>query len=398
MLGNGGAEGGSWLVAMAASLSQVDGVQLSITFPWKGTAPATLKGEAIHYYPVEPSRALESFRALISVVKPDLVHIFGTEYSAAREAMVACRSCGVGVIVSVQGLLSFIGEHYFAGIPPRVQLGASIRDILRRDSLGQQRRKLAERSQGEIEVLRQADYVIGRTTWDRVCVMQVDPLANYRTCNESLRPSFYSSRWSISTKQEHLIFVSQGYYPIKGLHWLLRAMPTVVERFPNARLAVAGPNPLRGPRWIQRLRRSSYDHYLVRLMRELKLEDKVLFLGSLSETEMRDAYLRSHVYILPSSIENSSNSLGEAMILGVPSVASYVGGTPDFIQHDKDGLLYQADAHYMLADAISRVFSNDDLARTLSEHARTRALVVYDNNRNCRRLLSIYHELVGTRG
>ena len=63
-------------------------------------------------------------------------------------------------------------------------------------------------------------------------------------------------------------------------------------------------------------------------MRIRELEDKVSFLGPLNAEQMKAEYLRSNVFLCPSSIENSPNSLGEAQMLGVPCVASYVGGIP----------------------------------------------------------------------
>ena len=91
-------------------------------------------------------------------------------------------------------------------------------------------------------------------------------------------------------------------------------------------------------------------------------EGKVFFTGPLDEEKICQRYLRSHVFVCPSSIENSPNSLGEAMILGVPCIASYVGGIPDMLKDREEGLLYQHNAPYMLAHHICEIFEDKMLA------------------------------------
>ena len=59
------------------------------------------------------------------------------------------------------------------------------------------------------------------------------------------------------------------------------------------------------------------------------MEDKIEFLGRLSAEGMKQAYLDANVFVMPSTIENSPNSLGEAMLLGVPCVAADVGGVAE---------------------------------------------------------------------
>ena len=60
------------------------------------------------------------------------------------------------------------------------------------------------------------------------------------------------------------------------------------------------------------------------LIDKYDLFENIVFCGSLDENSMRDQYLRSHVFISASTIENSPNSVGEAMLLGVPVVTNVV--------------------------------------------------------------------------
>ena len=108
---------------------------------------------------------------------------------------------------------------------------------------------------------------------------------------------------------------------------------------------------------------------------------------------MKQAYLSANVFVLPSTIENSPNSLGEAMLLGVPCAASLVGGVSNLLADGKEGLVYQSTAPYMLAYYVNQVFAMGDQAETLGAAAREHALKTHDPEKNLRDLLDIYRKL-----
>ena len=80
-------------------------------------------------------------------------------------------------------------------------------------------------------------------------------------------------------------------------------------------------------------------------------------------------------------------------MLGVPSVASYVGGIPDMLKDKEEGFLYQHDAPYMLTHYICEVFKSEELALKFSNNAREHALKTHDKDENTRRLIEIYNEI-----
>ena len=334
------------------------------------------------------------FAELLLRIHPDVIHIWGTEYPSALAMIQAAARRGLldRTVVSIQGLTSVYARHYTAGLPQRVVKGYTVRDILRRDNIAQQQKKFARRGGYETLALAKARHVIGRTRWDKACVHQVNPNAQYHLCNESLRDPFYAGSWSRSTCEQHTIFVSQGDYPIKGLHEALAALTYLLRDFPDAKLLTTGKDPrVTGLR--ARLLRSSYAAFLAKQIHQLGLDDHVAFLGSLSAEQMKRQYCTAHVALNPSSIENSSNAIGEAMLLGTPVVASYVGGTPDMVQDGVSGLLYPFNAPYLLADAVRRVFSSDELAARLSSGARKAAAARHSREQNSKDLMAIYRAL-----
>ena len=92
----------------------------------------------------------------------------------------------------------------------------------------------------------------------------------------------------------------------------------LLEKYPDARVYVAGSSLVEYRTLKQKLKISAYGKYLRRLIRENGLGDRILFLGRLNAEQMRDRYLKSSLFLCPSSLENSPNSLGEAMLLGSP--------------------------------------------------------------------------------
>ena len=135
-----------------------------------------------------------------------------------------------------------------------------------------------------------------------------------------------------------------------------------------------------------------YKLYIRKLIIREHLENNVKFLGVLNVQQMKEQMLKSHVFIQPSSIENSPNSLGEAMLLGLPCIASDVGGTSTMIVNNKEGFLYPWDEPYMIVYYIRKIFENDSLASSFGSSARKHALITHDRNINNEKLLNIYYK------
>jgi glycosyltransferase involved in cell wall biosynthesis len=104
-------------------------------------------------------------------------------------------------------------------------------------------------------------------------------------------------------------------------------------------------------------------------------------------------YLASHVFVCPSSIENSPNSVGEAQLLGVPCVAAYVGGIPDMISDNETGLLYRFEEIEMLAMSVIKIFDDEILAQKLSKQSSLIANIRHDKIINSNNLYSIYKSI-----
>lgn len=398
---------GGWLINTAKILSKYEDVELAVAFPKNNIENnQTLHGERIKYYAFPKIKSKERasiddnryLKDILEKVNPDLVHIFGTEFEHSLAMTNVCNVRGIDTVISIQGLVSVIGKHYMSNLPFGVQKRFMFRDFVKQDNIQQQQKKFIEKGKLEREAIKRTKHIIGRTTWDKACTSQINPDATYHFCNETLREEFYNHKWKLDQCERFSIFTSQASYPIKGIHFVLEAMPLILKRFPQTKLYIAGYDITKVDTIKQKIKLSSYGKHIRNLIKEYKLGESVIFTGVLDEEKMCQRYLKSHVFVCPSSIENSPNSLGEAMILGVPSVASYVGGIPDMLKDKEEGFLYQHDAPYMLAQYICEIFENKDLAIKFSKNAREHASKTHDRDENIRRLIGIYEEIKGKRG
>lgn len=407
LMGEGTSPFGGWLINASKDLANKEGIDLSIAFPTnKASKFKELTGEKINYFPFTPVKETdnkvieynESFEKLLNKLQPDLVHIYGTEIAHALSMINTCNKLNIKTLISIQGLVSIIGNHMYSNLPIYVIYGSTLRNIVRRDSVYWMKKSFKRRGNNEIEALKRTSHIIGRTTWDRAITNQINPKAEYHFCNETLREEFYKHHWSIDNCEKHSIFLSQGQYSIKGLHYVLQALPDILKRFPQAKVYIGGKDLTKSNSLKDKLLLTYYGKYIKSKIKDMGLDKKIVFTGPLDEGKMCQRYLKSHVFVCPSSIENSPNSLGEAMMLGVPSVASYVGGIPDMLKDKEEGFLYQHDAPYMLAHYVCEIFENEYLALKLSKNAREHALKTHDMDENTRRLIEIYEEIKGKRG
>jgi len=390
---------GGWLTGAYEGIKNCSDIVLGICFPVDISEPVK-KGtvENITYYCFRRGNqrltkycsVYESiFRGIIADFQPDLVHIFGTEYSHSL-AMTLAFSNPKRTIINIQGLVSIYSQHFRADVPSRYFYGGSLRNVIKCDSLFEQRKQLEHRGQFEIAAIKNCGHIIGRTDWDRACTEQINPTATYHFCNETLRPVFYENQWQYEKCEPFSIFVSQSATPIKGIHYLFRAMPEILRQCPKAKIYTTGRSPFKTP-WYKR---SNYEKYLMRLMEEGRFKDKVSYLGSLNEEQMCNQYLKSNVFVSSSTIENSPNSVGEAAVLGMPLISSDVGGVKSLIEHNVSAYLYQHDAPYMLTYYVCKIFSDTERAIKLGKTARLHARKTYDSQSNAEKLIRIYREIL----
>lgn len=341
----------------------------------------------------------DRLREIMEIGKPDLIHCFGTEYP---HTLAAVKAFGrkERTLIGIQGLCSIYAKYFRADLPDKVWRRITFRDRVKKDDLRRQREKYVQRGVYEIEAVQRAGHITGRTKWDKKYTGEWNPEAEYHLMNETLRANFYEGCWEKNSCRQYSVFLSQGDYPIKGLHYMIQAMPEILREYPQAEVYVAGNSIIKsaaekGMAGLKgRLKLESYGKYILQLLKETGTVHKVHFLGRLRADQMKEQYLRSHVFVCPSSIENSPNSVGEAMLLGMPVVCAEVGGVADIFTGGTDGLLYPPGDVRKLAEAVKTMFAGGERVENYRQAAREHARKTHDAQRNYERLVEIYGEII----
>ena len=236
--------------------------------------------------------------AILKDFQPDIVHIFGTEFPHSL-AMVRTFNRPERTLVGIQGLCGVIADKYMADLPESVQNDLTFRDKLKHDSIRQQQEKYYLRAANEKKIIEGAGHITGRTAFDKRETARINPGAVYHHMNETMRSNFYEGRWSEKDRVIHSIFLSQGDYPLKGLHYVLKAMPEILEKYPDAHVYVAGNSifgkidrrtvtaaddegtVITGSKYPLFMRISAYGKYLKKLISQNHLKKHVTILGKL---------------------------------------------------------------------------------------------------------------------
>ena len=394
----GYAEG--WVSAFLSEMERKSDLDICVCFPLpRGLGKKEYSLGKCNYYGftnlyISPTRydvSLEhQFQTILAKEKPDVVHIFGTEYPHTL-AMVKAFAKPDCTVIHIQGLVSMYAQHYCGFLPYAVTKKATFRDLIKHDNIVRQKRKFEMRGSFEIEALKLAGHVMGRTDWDEACCKLINPNIKYHYVQEAMRPEFYEGHWSYDDCEKHSIFMSQGGYPIKGLHLALEAVYMLKTKYPDVKLYVAGADIIHVNGIKQKIKKTYYAKYIAALIAKWNLYDAIIFLGPLNAQKMKDRYLLSNVFILPSVIENSPNSIGEAMLLGVPIVSADVGGVASLISNKENGILYQADAPYMLARYVGEIFEKRELAEAMSEKEQKKAEVIYNPDDIVEQVINVYN-------
>lgn len=389
---------GGWMTTSAEFLVNSEGISLVVaTVSTRVDTLTVIQGERIKYYVLPYGKGNKDynpeyeplFRQIQQKEKPNVVHIHGTEFTQGLAYVNACGNRNV--VVSIQGMKSVIARYYTAGLSIKDRIrNITFRDLIK-GGIGHEAKAFARQAQNEVDLIRKVNHIIGRTAWDKAHIWVYNHDVMYYHCEETLRPEFYSSRkWTYSQCQKHSIFLSQAWYPLKGTHQALKAAAILVQLYPDLQIRISGEDLTRFANLRGLSHYTTYARFLKRLIQQYDLHENVIFLGALSAQQMVDEYLNCNVFVCPSSIENSPNSLGEAQILGTPCIASYVGGVPDMMKGNEDNL-YRFEEVEMLAEKVCRVFSNGEKQNNMSAIAARR----HDPLNNNQQLLSIYHKIIG---
>lgn len=390
--------GGGWIVALENTLREQVELHIAYYYP-KYSSDFEYKG--VYNYPIcrknwkieilknayyrrfTDQEDLEIYLAIIEKVKPDIIHIHGTENPFGC----LINKVNIPVVVSIQGIVTVIAEKLNCGIEKEYlktkdyNLKNGLIKILLQRSFGSEIPFLKKMKDRELRNFKFSKYIIGRTDWDRRVTSVLSPGRIYYHCEESLRDQFYTERRIFPSNNDKLIIHSTSKNSaLKGFETICAAIYELNDAgFTNFEWRVAGI--------------SESDLIVKVVKRSLKNKfptSSLIFLGNLNETQLIEKLLESDVYVMASHIENSPNNLCEAMILGIPCIATFAGGTGTILKDGIEGILIQDNDPWAMAGAVLELKNDVIKATQYGQNARNKALKRHDKSNNITELLRIY--------
>lgn len=179
----------------------------------------------------------------------------------------------------------------------------------------------------------------------------------------------------VAVNAPYFIYAGMLIY-LKGIHILIRAMQSVVERHPHVKLVIAG--------------QGAEEQNLKALVQDLGMGGQVIFVGHLSQKVLAVYVKNCLALILPSLTEGLPRVIIEAQLLGRPVIASRVGGIPDLVVDGETGILVEPNECNGLSHAMLRIIEDPLFATCLARAAQARATQTYNN----KHYFTAYHDMV----
>lgn len=387
---------GGWIKSLEKEMREK--VDLSIAFYYQEDITNIQSGKT-KYYPIinkqnksligkieyrilkllEPKSDLKKFNDIIEEVKPDLIHIHGTELPFG----LVQKATSIPTVISIQGVISVYAYKYFSGIPhTEVLKHSSLKNRLFFRSAISRFKRFKKEAEREKAIYKISKHFIGRTDWDKRITKTLAPNANYYHNDEILRSNFYEDSWKNTLNETINLFTTTGTNLYKGIETLIYCASLLDQNNVKFTWKVAGVNST-----------DDIVRIAVKSIRK-KLSPNIEFLGKVYEETVKKEILNCNIYVCVSHIENSPNSLCEALILGAPCISTHAGGVPNFIKDKETGLLIQDGDPYSMAGAIVEVAENYESAILFGQTARKEALIRHDKEKISADLLEIYNSIL----
>ncbi len=334
---------------------------------------------------IPDDKYLDSYLRIIHDVQPDIIHIHGTENSF----LCILEHTIIPVVVSIQGNLTVYNHKFFSGFNGKylnMQKYTSLMDFFLRPKYFK-KSKIQFSKMARIEQKRMKDikYIIGRTDWDYRITRVLSPLSNYFKGGELLRETFYLNQWDNHYRNEGklVVFTTNGDNYYKGIETVFHCITLLQQIGVDVEWRIAGIKD-------NSLIVSICKRYLGAMFP--KLGFKVL--GSLDDESLVQELLDAHIYVMPSHIENSPNNLCEAMILGMPCISTFAGGSGSILKDGEDGILIQDGDPWSMAGAIIELKNDYNKASIFGKNARRNSLLRHNKELVLEQYVQAYRTII----
>lgn len=390
---------GGWIVALDKALQERVELHVAYIYPYEQSA--FLNGKT-NYHPIYSGniiiekikhrlspryhkKLVNDYLRIINEVKPDIIHIHGSENDFHSIA----GKTNIPIVLSVQGNPTVIAHKYRMGYYGRYIRTKTSPLTFSTMLLGRNGFKTGLNDLIWMSGMEQVDLpgirnIIGRTDWDRRITRVLAPNSRYFVVNEALRDAFYNCEWQMEAPLNKLVIhTTNGNTYYKGFETLCHALNILNKLGIDVEWRVAGVSES-----------SAINRITKKYLGKNYPTKGLTLMGAINENGLVDSLLTSHIYVMPSHIENSPNNLCEAMLLGMPCVTTLAGGSDSILINKKEGLVIQDGDPWSMAGAIMELKNDWNTAVGFGKMARKHALERHNMNDIVNTLIETYQTII----
>ncbi len=332
------------------------GVNVSVIIPNTDNGEFITDMKHMIIYRVAKDFPLFSIFRLIKKIKPDIIHVHAPNIFSSN-AIIASKFLGIPIIATVHRA--------------EIDKVSSVVHIFRKLILGK------------------FDKIIAVSNFTRALAIKAGVKESnisiiYNSCDETI----FSPKDKIVTRQKmnipnkKIILYVGNLVKIKDVSTLIKACMIVSQKGQDFLLLIIGDGEER--------------KNLESLVISQRLEKNIRFVGWLPQSSLPDYYNSSDIFVLPSLIEGHSVALLESMTLGLPAIASSVGGNLETITDGKNGFLFRSGDPIDLSEKLLKLLTDDDLRVSMSTKSSSTYQEKFSADTQIKNHMEIYHSLMKT--
>ena len=388
---------GGWQDSLENIVRTIPDVELSIAFIGASTEKKEVDG--VDYYSMNTHKSVKErivskltgmtdYNSLLSAmhyviddVKPDIIHVFGTEWPFGLIA----TKINIPVVIHIQGALVPYNNALY---PPsysfadyRKLCGFNLKKLI---DFWSQKKNEKHQIDREHIIWKNVRYYMGRTDWDRALSGVLNHNRLYFHVDEALRPNFLSGEceWKPMKDGKIRLFSTGCTTFWKGPDMMIKVARILKDRGLDFEWNVAGymPNDLK--KMVENHESTTFE------------ENNINLLGFTKPDVLIEYLSNSTLYVHTAYVENSPNSICEAQCVGLPIVSTNVGGISTLVKNMEEGILVPANDPWQMAYHIISLSGDEDRMRLYSENGKRHAISRHDPETIKNQLLTCYKSII----
>lgn len=396
--------GGGWIESLEELLSHDKSIDLGISFFHNSDSEKIIKNQTTYYpiyrekgrknpfttiynnwrFKIDDQKQIDQLIKVVNDFQPDIIHIFGTEGVFG----LIQNYTSIPIVIHLQGLINpYLNVYLPPGFSKKdylFNINYLIDNLLGRSPIFGLK-KFEKQATREALILSNAKHVMGRTDWDKTISQFFNRNVNYYHVDEVLRPIFYESGQKLENNDDVItILCTLSPTNYKGIDLVLKTAKLLMENsFTKFEWKIIGIN--------------ENDKLLKHFEKKLNIFHSVVNIkcfGRNNPIELKNQLLGADIFVHPSYIDNSPNSVCEAQILGIPVISCNVGGVSSLIENNKTGKLIPANGLYELASLIMNFDSNKSDYKSMAFNGQNLASKRHDSVKIKSQLLSSYKKII----